>query len=124
MFLLAPSARRSWCSHASLQLGLEMEGGEECGVDRMEEKEEVFAEVTVGSGEQGGRASMLLWSCGTQPKMTVSPSAWQHIQHPYWERGCRSPFLPGVAWRLGDRFLVPGFGVAHCSLSSPMAQKG
>lgn len=43
--LLAPSARCSWCSHASLQLGLETAGGErrkDCGVVWLEEEGDVL----------------------------------------------------------------------------------
>lgn len=37
--------------------------------------------------------------------------------------GARVLFLPGVARRLGDRFLVPSFGVARCALSSPWLKR-
>lgn len=97
MVFLAPSARHSWRSHASLQLGLETAGSEECRVVKVEEEGDAFAELIVGSRARGGGASVLLWSPGTQPKPAVFPSVRQRIQHPQWGRGCRSPFLPGVA---------------------------
>lgn len=68
------------------------------------------------SREQGSEADTQLWSwypancplpCRNMLSIHTRGDSAGHL------------FLLGTAQRLGDRFLVPGFGMACCALSSP-----
>lgn len=89
---------------------------------RRKEERTAFSEPSVRSEEQGSGVGVLMWSHDTQPKLTISCSALHHVWHPHQRWSCIPPLLPGVAWRLGDRFLVSGSSVAHSS-SSPWLKR-